>query len=183
MSTVQVRRWARQSYDRMVTAGIFSPGDRAELIDGEILEMSLRKSGHSTAVRSIEEALRVAFGAGYEVRVQMLLALAPYSEPEPDVAFVRGSPRDYRNAHPTSAVPVAEVADTTLAYDRAQKGSLYARAGVPDYWIMNLTDRHLEVYRFHQPRHAMAGTIEACSPTRQRNMSRRSPYPRLTSSW
>ncbi|HXH13180.1 MAG TPA: Uma2 family endonuclease [Alphaproteobacteria bacterium] len=147
MSTVQLKRWSREDYDRMIEAGIFAPGERVELIDGEIVEMSPQHSEHSTAVSLSAEALRVAFGVGNYVRVQMPLALDAYSEPEPDVAVVPGSPRDYRDAHPTTALLVVEVADSTEVYDRAQKGSLYARAGVADYWLLNLRERQLEVYR------------------------------------
>ena len=147
MSTVLVRRWTRPEYERMVEAGVFPPGERAELIDGEVLQMTPQGSVHATAVRLAEDLLRIAFGPGHDVRVQMPLALDPSSEPEPDVAVVCGSPRDYRDAHPTSALLVVEVADTTLPYDRAQKGRVYARAGVAEYWIVNLSDRHVEVYR------------------------------------
>ena len=77
------------------------------------------------------------------------------SEPEPDIAVVRGRIEDYRDAHPTSPVLVVEVADSSLARDRGRKGSLYARAGVPDYWIVNLTDGVLEIYR--DPRRTAAG--------------------------
>jgi Uma2 family endonuclease len=147
MSPVQLKRWTREDYDKMIEAGIFAPGERVELIDGEIIEMSPQNSGHTTAVRLTEDALRAAFGAGFEVRTQMPLALDPYSEPEPDVAVVPGSPRDYRRAHPTTALLVVEVADSAFAYDRDQKSSLYARAGIADYWLLNLVDRRLEVYR------------------------------------
>jgi Uma2 family endonuclease len=147
MNPVQMKRWTREDYDRMIDAGIFAPGERVELIDGEIIEMSPQKSPHSTAISLTADRLRVAFGAGHHVRVQMPLALDPHSEPEPDVAVVLGSPRDYRDAHPSSALLVVEVTDSTLAYDRDQKGSLYARAGIADYWVLNLADRHLEVYR------------------------------------
>lgn len=135
----------------MVAAGVFPPGDRVELLDGEILAITPQGSAHATAVRLTEEALRVAFGRGYDVRVQMPPALEPTSEPEPDVTVVPGSPRDYRGAHPASGLLVVEIADTTLDYDREQKGSLYARAGVTDYWIVNLSDRRLEVYRDPAP--------------------------------
>ncbi len=151
MGTVQVRRWTREEYDRMVEAGVFAPGERVELIDGEVLAVTPEGSEHTTAVLLIEEALRAAFAGGYTVRVQMPLALDPSSEPEPDVAVVHGSPRDYRDAHPASALLVVEVADTTLAYDRQQKGSLYARAGVADYWVVNLLDRRVEVCRDPAP--------------------------------
>jgi Uma2 family endonuclease len=151
MATALVRRWTRQEYDRMVAAGVFPPGERAELIDGEILAMTPQGSAHATAIRLTEDILRMTFGAGYDVRIQLPLALDPSSEPEPDVTVVRGSPRDYRDAHPASALLVVEVADTTLLYDREQKGSLYARAGVAEYWIVNLLDRSLEVYRDPAP--------------------------------
>jgi len=147
MSTVLVRRWTRQEYERMVEAGVFPPGERMELVDGEVLKMTPQGSVHATALLLAEEALRTAFGAGAHVRVQLPLGLDPTSEPEPDVTVVVGSLRDYRDAHPTSALLAVEVADTTLLYDREQKGSLYARAGVADYWIVNLLDRCVEVYR------------------------------------
>ena len=147
MSPVQLKRWTREDYDKMIEAGIFTPGERVELIDGEIIEMSPQNSGHSTAVSLSVEALRAAFATGYYIRVQMPLALDPHSEPEPDIAVVPGSPRDYRHAHPTTALLVVEVADSTFAYDREQKSSLYARAGIADYWLLNLVDRRLEVYR------------------------------------
>ena len=147
MSTVLVRRWTRQEYERMVEAGVFQPGERMELVDGEVLKMTPQGSVHATAVRLTEDILRVVFSPGHDVRVQMPLALDPSSEPEPDVAVVLGSSRSYRDAHPTSALLVVEVADTTLLYDREQKGSLYARAGVAEYWIVNLLDWCVEVYR------------------------------------
>lgn len=150
-SAVQVRRWTREEYERMVEKGVFHPGERAELIDGEILTMTPQGSAHATAVCLVEEALRVAFGAGYVVRAQLPLAIDPASEPEPDVAVVPGSPRDYRDAHPATALLVVEVADTTLGFDRDWKGSLYARARIADYWIVNLTDRLLEIYRDPAP--------------------------------
>jgi Uma2 family endonuclease len=131
----------------MVDAGILGPADRVELIDGEILTMSPEKSRHSAAVDLVADALRVAFAAGHSVRVQHPLALGQWSEPEPDVAVVVGTPRDYVDAHPASAVLVVEVADTSLLDDRGAKQRLYARAGIAEYWIVNLRDGELEVYR------------------------------------
>lgn len=147
MSTVWVRRWTRQDYDKMIDAGLFPPGTHAELIDGVVLEMSPQKSPQATAVCLVEEALRNAFGQGYTLRVQLPLALDPLSEPEPDVAVLPGAPRDYRDAHPTSALLIVEVSETTLTHDRDRKGSLYARAGIADYWLVNLPAQRLEVYR------------------------------------
>jgi Uma2 family endonuclease len=95
----------------------------------------------------VEEVLRATFGQGWQVRGRGPVALDDESEPEPDVAVVPGSFRDYAAAHPSRPVLVAEVSESTLAFDRHHKGSLYARAGLADYWIVNLVDRVLEVYR------------------------------------
>ena len=151
MSAVQVKRWTRHEYDHMIEAGVLTPEDHLELIDGEILATTPQGSAHATGVSLAQEALRAAFGSEAHIRAQLPLALGSDSEPEPDVAVVAGSTRDYRDAHPRAAMLVVEVADTTLAHDRDVKGSLYARAGVPEYWILNLTERHLEVYRDPKP--------------------------------
>ena len=140
-------RMSRAEYDRAVEAGVFPPDARLELIDGEILTMTPQGSRHTTGVGLVSEALRAAFGAGFHVRVQFPLAADDYSEPEPDVAVVRGGIRDYRDAHPTAALLVVEVSDDSLRRDRTTKQSLYARCGIPEYWLVSLPDGHLEVYR------------------------------------
>jgi Uma2 family endonuclease len=98
-------------------------------------------------VRMVEEALRGVFASGWDVRGQLPVALDDDSEPEPDVSVVPGSFRDYPRDHPARAVLIVEVAESSLRLDRGEKGSLYARAGGADYWIVNLVDRVLEVYR------------------------------------
>jgi Uma2 family endonuclease len=143
----QLRRWTRQEYDLMVESGILGPEDRVELVGGAILTMSPQKSPHATAVQLASDALREAFRQGFVVRSQLPLALSADSEPEPDVAVVPGSPRDFRDAHPSTALLIVEVADTSLGYDRDEKKILYAEGGIPEYWIVNLLDRRLEVYR------------------------------------
>ena len=144
---IQVRRWTRQEYENLVAAGFFHPEERLELIDGKIIQMTPQGSRHATAIRLVEDALRTAFGPGFDVRVQMPLALDPDSEPEPDIAVVIGEPRDYREGHPKTAVLIVEVSDATVSYDREEKAGLYARAGISDYWILNLIDRCLEIHR------------------------------------
>jgi len=150
-TAVQTRRWTRQEYDRMIDAGVLTPEDRVELIEGEILTMTPQGSAHATAMSLGHEALRAVVGPNLHVRAQLPLALGAASEPEPDFAIVTGSPRDYREHHPTSAVLVIEIADSTLAYDREAKGSLYARFGIPEYWIVNLVERLVEVCRHPEP--------------------------------
>ena len=145
-AAVQARHWSRQEYERLVSAGMFHPEEQLELVQGEILQMSPQGSAHATAVSLVENALREAFGSNYLIRIQMPLALDPDSEPEPDIAVMIGSPRDYRNAHPKTAELVVEVADTTIEYDRKRKTPLYAKAGIQENWILNILERQLEVF-------------------------------------
>lgn len=147
MEMVQTHRWTRREYERMGEAGVFHPEAKTELIDGEIVEMSPQGSHHFTAIRKVEEVLRDVFRIGYDVRVQGPLGLSDLDEPEPDVAVVTGHFTDYAKAHPTKAVLVVEISNSTLVFDRGPKLALYARAGVPEYWIVNLVDRCVEVYR------------------------------------
>jgi len=147
MKSIEMRRWTREEYDKMVAAGMFAPGERVELVDGEILTMTPQGSAHATAIQLVQDALRLAFGPDFSIRPQLPLALAPDSEPEPDLAVVVGKPKEYWHAHPATALLVVEVSDTTLEYDRRRKGNLYARAGIEEYWIVNLVDGCIEVYR------------------------------------
>jgi len=92
-------------------------------------------------------ALRAALPSGWVVSVQSPVSIDDESEPEPDVSVAPGQLADYRDTHPSRPVLVVEVAESSLRFDRLRKGSLYARAAIPDYWIVNLIDRVLEVYR------------------------------------
>jgi Uma2 family endonuclease len=135
----------------MIETGVLTPDDRVELIEGEILTVTPQGSAHATALSLGHDALRAVVGPNFHVRAQLPLALGAASQPEPDVAIVTGSPRDYREHHPTSAVLVIEIADRTLTYDRDMKGSLCARFGIPEYWIVNLIEGLVEVYRDPEP--------------------------------
>ncbi len=141
-----LRRWKRAEYERLVDLGLFQR-DPVELIGGQLVVAEPQASRHATAVGAADDALRAILPPGWIVRAQMPLALDDESSPEPDLAVVPGSRGDYREFHPTSPVLVLEVAESSLEFDRQQKGSLYASAGVQDYWIANLIDRVLEVYR------------------------------------
>jgi Uma2 family endonuclease len=141
----KTRRWTKAEYHHMRDLGFFDR-QRVELIRGRIVQMPAMKNLHVAAVTLVEDALRGAFGPGYWIRIQAPLDLPGASEPEPDLAVVRGGPRDYTD-HPQTALLVVEVSDTTLRYDRNGKGPLYARAGIADYWIVNLVDGELEIYR------------------------------------
>jgi Uma2 family endonuclease len=144
---VQTRKWTRVEYERLAEAEILGPEDRIELIAGAMICKEPQYSPHATGILLVQRALGEAFGPGWLVRSQMPVALDEESEPEPDVAVVPGDARDYTDAHPERPVLVVEVALSRLGFDREHKGSLYARAGLPDYWIVNLPDRRLEVFR------------------------------------
>jgi Uma2 family endonuclease len=141
-----LRRWQRAEYDRLVDLGVFE-GEPLELLAGELVVAEPNGAYHVTAVTKIEYALRTVLPPGWLVRTQAPVWLDDESEPEPDLVVVPGAPDDYRDAHPSRPPLLIEVADASLGFDRRQKGSLYARAGIMDYWIVNLVDRVVEVYR------------------------------------
>lgn len=146
-SAAETYCWSRDVYDRAVEAGVFGPEDRIELIEGALVMMTPYGSRHATAIRLVNRALSGAFGEGCIVQCQLPLAIATDSEPEPDVAVVEGEIADYRDAHPSAALLVVELADDSLRRDRMVKRHLYARCGIPEYWIVSLPDACLEVYR------------------------------------
>jgi Uma2 family endonuclease len=149
MATANItpKRWSRAEYEHMIAVGVFGPGEHVELIDGEIVAMTPQGSPHATSVGLVQDSLGAVFGPDTHIRVQLPLALGVDSEPEPDIAVVAGRRREFRQAHPTSALLVVEVSETTLKYDRQEKQRLYARAGIQDYWIVDVTGQSLEVYR------------------------------------
>jgi Uma2 family endonuclease len=138
------KRWTRAEYYRMADAGLFRE-QRVELIEGKIFQMPPMKTPHAAGLELGEREFEAAFGAAFWVRNQLPLHFGPRSEPQPDLAVVRGGPRDFTD-HPATALLVVEISDTTLSYDRRRKGSLYAKAGIADYWIVNLHKWQLEVY-------------------------------------
>jgi len=140
------RRWTREEYYRMAELGFFH-GQKAELIEGEIMVQSPQKAEHYTGITRVAELLRAHFGPGFHVRMQGPIELGPHSEPEPDVALVAGAWTEYASQHPQTAVLLVEVSDSSLRYDRTRKASLYARASIADYWIVNLVDNQVEVRR------------------------------------
>jgi len=140
------RKFTREEYSRLVESGILGENERVELIEGDIIQMAPVNPEHVTETLGLYERIRRLFGKGYLVRIQSPLSLGE-SEPEPDIAVVRGKLIDYRHTHPTTAVLVIEVAHTSLQYDREVKTGVYAKANIPEYWIIDLEHRRLEVYR------------------------------------
>lgn len=142
-----LHRWSRREYRLMIDHSLLDEDDPVELLDGLLLVKEPQHSPHRTAVILVAKALERGFGEGWFVQTQSPIILDDRSEPEPDVCVVRGSPRDYAAAHPTRPALIVEVAQSGLLLARGRKAAAYARAAIADYWILNLGDRVLEVYR------------------------------------
>lgn len=138
-------RFTREEYYQMADAGLFQ-NQRVELIEGEIIDMAPQHNPHYLGISLTAAALQKVFAEGYWVRSQAPLSVGNESEPEPDVAVVKGDMRSYKD-HPTSALLVVEVSDSTLAFDRTRKAALYASRGINDYWIINVAQSYVEVMR------------------------------------
>jgi len=149
-SVPQAKRWTCREYHRLGEQGVFE-GTRTFLIDGEIYQMAPGEPPHSTSSNLIPNLLAAAFGPGFAVRQQSPLVLSQSTDPEPDIAVVRGSLRDYATSHPTTAALVVEVSDSTRRFDLNDKASLYAAGGIAEYWVLDLVDRRLVVHRDPRP--------------------------------
>lgn len=141
------RSWTRAEYERAVDRGVLGEDDPVELLDGELLFMSPENQLHIATTDLIVERLRRVFGRGFVIRVQHPLSIGDRSLPEPDVAVVAGKPRDFLQAHPTMALLIVEVADSSLRRDLGRKARAYARAGIADYWVADVRRRVLHVHR------------------------------------
>ncbi len=140
-------RWTQAEYYKLCEEEWFQ-GKRVQLINGEIIETLPFSNFHAIAMACMTDALRKVFGPDYWVRPRATLDLVQDSCPDPDLAVVPGPPRTWLERDtPTSALLVVEVSDTTLAYDRDMKACMHAASGIPDYWIVNIPNHQLEVYR------------------------------------
>jgi Uma2 family endonuclease len=144
-----VRPLRRKEYDRMVELGFFE-NERIELLEGMLVATSPQGARHAAVVRRLTMLLPPALVGRAEVQVQSPFAASDDSEPEPDVAIVPTG--DYLEDHPARALLVIEVADSSLRKDRLVKLRLYATAGVPEYWIVDLESDVVLVHR--EPRDA-----------------------------
>ncbi len=135
----------------MAETGMLLEDERVELIEGEILRMSAKGSRHNGAIIALDDLLREQLDRDTAVvSVHNSLAIAQHTELEPDLALLRPRDDHYRDALPTVAdvLLLIEVADTSLAYDRDVKLPLYARAGIPEVWIVDLTNEVIEQHAY-----------------------------------
>ncbi|MGQ0507964.1 MAG: Uma2 family endonuclease [Myxococcaceae bacterium] len=139
-----------RTYHRMIEAGIFGEDDHLELIEGVLIEMTPQGPPHAGAVQRLTSLLVKGVGEEFAVRVQLPITLGDKSEPEPDFAVVPAS-ADPTQSHPQTAPLVIEVANTSVRFDRAVKAAVYAKANIPEYWILNVAERAIEVFRDPDP--------------------------------
>ncbi|MDT5062725.1 MAG: hypothetical protein QOH63_3184 [Acidobacteriota bacterium] len=142
------RHFNINEYYRMTDAGILSEGDRVELIEGEVVEMSPIGSRHAACVNRLNKLLNRLVASDVIVRVQNPIILDDYSEPQPDISLLRPHPDFYAQGHPTPAdvLLVVEVADSSTQFDREIKLPLYAQARLQEVWLVNLSDETVELY-------------------------------------
>lgn len=142
------RRFTQAEYFQMAEVGILEPEDRTELIDGYIIEMTAQHAPHRVAVGKITQMFNLKLAERkYWVQPQSTLPLGDRDVPEPDVAILSGTPDDLLEGEPDEIPLIVEVADTSLEKDRTVKLAAYATHQIPEYWIVNLQARTLEVYR------------------------------------
>ncbi|MGK7903577.1 MAG: Uma2 family endonuclease [Hormoscilla sp.] len=150
---VDIRRLTVEEYHRLGEMGIIAPDEKVELIEGQIIKKSAKKTSHSAAVARINILLQKHLGEQVLVRLQDPVRLDDYSEPEPDIAVVIPDPLYYEDHHPTphEVYLIIEVADTTIRSDRELKAKVSAKSGIADYWVLDVNNRQLYVFR--EPSH------------------------------
>ncbi|MHB2017584.1 MAG: Uma2 family endonuclease [Candidatus Xenobia bacterium] len=140
-------RWTIEQYERLHAMGMLPQNTRMELMDGEIITMPPMQTPHGNSLTRGTSLLHKLFSATHWIRVQAPFNVPDYWQPEPDFLLISMSTYDPRSGHPAHADLIVEVSDSSLAYDRAQKASAYAMAGVADYWIVNVVNPSLEIRR------------------------------------
>ena len=152
ISPIRKRLFTVEEYYKMAEAGILQDDERVELLNGEIITMSPINSPHASVVDDLTEMLFMQLLGKVIIKIQNPIRLEDKTEPEPDITLAHLKKDKYRNHHPIPAEVyfVIEVADSSLEKDREFKRLIYAEAGIPEYWIVNIPDRQIEV--FGQPK-------------------------------
>src|SRR5260370_19563791 len=142
-----IARFSQARYQKMIEVGILPPEDKVELLENYVVLKMPRNPPHDGTVQLGTEALLPLVPPGWRLRVQLTVVFTD-SQPEPDFAVVRGDARTYMARHPGPADVglLIELADSSLLRDQRDKTRIYARGGIPGYWIINLVDRPVEVY-------------------------------------
>ena len=143
------KKFTVEEYHRLVDLGFFTENDKIELIRGEIIEMSPKRTPHSVCNSLLWRELYDSLGRDVVIRIQEPIIISSTSEPEPDIVIAKKKDDDYLSSHPVpeDIILIIEISDSTLNFDRKTKLSLYAEAGINNYWIFNLVNNNLEVYQ------------------------------------
>jgi Uma2 family endonuclease len=146
---VEKRLFSVADYYKMAKTGVIKQSDRVELIKGEIVERSPANSPHAGVVNELAEKLILALHGKATIAVQNPLSIDRWTETEPDLVVAKYRKDKYRKRHPRpkDVYLVIEVSDSSLLYDRQVKAPLYAGAGIPEYWIANLSEQRIEIFR------------------------------------
>ncbi len=170
MVNTQIRSLTSADYYQMMESGIIREGEKVELILGQIFTMAVKGTRHTLSTRKLFKQLLALIGDQADVQSQDPISLPNHSEPEPDIVIARLRSDDYIDSHPAPAdtILVIEVADSSIKFDRDTKAPLYAAAGISEYWIVNLIDNRLEIYR--QPEGSIYAKIEIITPPRSINL-------------
>lgn len=144
-----LRLWTVDDYHRMAASGILDGDERVELLEGKIIWMSAKGTAHRSAVVRTDYLFKDALKNRAWVSSQEPIALNRFSEPEPDISIVKIDPLDYADHHPTPAEVylIIEVADSSFKFDREIKSKSYASGGIRDYWVLDVINRQLHVFR------------------------------------
>jgi len=148
-TTLKLRLWTVEEYHRMAEAGIFGADERVELLEGNIIWMIAKGTAHRSAVGRTDYLLKNRLGNRAWVSIQDPVKLNERSEPEPDIAVVKVDPLDYADHHPTPSEVylIIEVADSSLRLDCETKAKAYSKAGIKEYWVLDVVSRQLHVFR------------------------------------
>jgi len=146
---LEIHLFTVQDYHRMIETGIIDEDERVELLAGQIVKMAAKGTAHNAAVKRTVELLQDLLGRSVLISVQDSIQLNDNSEPEPDIALLMRDPLYYEDHHPTPSeiYLIIEIAYTTLRKDCSTKATIYAQSGITDYWVLNISDRQLHVFR------------------------------------
>ncbi len=148
MITTKYRLWTVEEYHQMIDAGILTTEDQVELLDGKIIQMSPQKPPHAGTTQRASDYFKLILAGQAHIRTQLPITLSS-SEPEPDVAVVEIDPGAYGNHHPSSSeiFLLIEVSDSTLDFDCTEKAVIYAKENIREYWVLDIIQGQVYVYR------------------------------------
>ncbi|MBD2101383.1 Uma2 family endonuclease [Leptolyngbya sp. FACHB-261] len=157
----EIRQLSVRDYHCMVETGILAVDERVELLAGQIFRMAAKGTAHSAVVTRVERLLKRCLGEQVVICLQDPVQLDDFSEPEPDIAVVRVDPLEYEDHHPrpSEIYWLTEVADITLKRDLEIKASLYAQSGISEYWVLDVNEQQLHVFRSPSPKDYESKTV------------------------